>query len=175
MLLEITAGNPFKALALERCKNWHPTLVNMIASTAEDLVTGHPSYDRDPVDLSSLRNAAVQGDLSMSSQCITLLGDAWHPMSPFKGQGANEALLDALHLGNGITTWYHDVTRRKVTQCEASASLASVFATYEREGFPRSSTKVLKSRQAAQYLHSDVALTPGNITRASAAERGHRS
>jgi len=30
--------------------------------------------------------------------------------------------------------------------------------------------KVLKSREAAFYLHSDVALTAGNITRAMAAE-----
>lgn len=34
----------------------------------------------------------------------------------------------------------------------------------------RSSVKVLKSRSAAEYLHSDVALAAGNVTRAAAAE-----
>ena len=42
---------------------------------------------------------------------------------------------------------------------------------YEREMWSRSKTKVLKSRSAAQYLHSDMALAAGNITRAAAAER----
>jgi len=34
----------------------------------------------------------------------------------------------------------------------------------------RSTVKVLKSRSAAVYLHNDVALATGDITRAAAAE-----
>jgi 2-polyprenyl-6-methoxyphenol hydroxylase-like FAD-dependent oxidoreductase len=47
-----------------------------------------PAYDREPIwpDLKDNR--------------IILLGDALHPMSPFKGQGANQALIDAIEISD---------------------------------------------------------------------------
>ena len=46
------------------------------------------AYDREPVKIVPL------------DPRLYLLGDASHPMSPFKSQGANQALLDAISLGN---------------------------------------------------------------------------
>jgi salicylate hydroxylase len=97
---------------------------------------------------------------------VTLLGDSWHPMSPFKAQGANQALLDALALSKQIIRWWADRSPRN-----GAAQLGSYFGDYEAEAFARSAKKVIKSRLAAQYLHSPAALVPGNITRASVAEQ----
>ena len=67
-----------------------------------------------------------------------LIGDAVHPMSPFKGQGANQALAD----GPALTDWL------------LKSKLASALLGFEREMHSRSRPKVLASRVAANKLHS---------------------
>jgi salicylate hydroxylase len=66
-------------------EDWHP-LVRSIASAADpESIKPRGYYDRDPTK--QLRDGHVW-----------LIGDAAHPMSPFQGQGANTAMLDALEL-----------------------------------------------------------------------------
>jgi hypothetical protein len=44
---------------------------------------------------------------------------------------------------------------------------------YKEEMLARSAVKVTASAEAAQFLHSDVAIQEGNVTRAAAAKEGH--
>ncbi|CAF4309138.1 unnamed protein product, partial [Rotaria magnacalcarata] len=64
---------------------------------------------------------------------IVLVGDAAHPMSPFKGQGANQALLDAVELADIIA--------------QNSQDLHSSISQYEDRMLQRVYTKVMQSRE----------------------------
>jgi 2-polyprenyl-6-methoxyphenol hydroxylase-like FAD-dependent oxidoreductase len=150
------SSEKLKELALKQCHSWHTTLTAMLERTEASLISGHPVYDQHPTDLTELKREA-----QISHLPLTLLGDSWHPMSPFKAQGANQALLDALSLSKQISQWWR----------ERRSPLGPFFGAYESEAYDRSAKKVLKSRLAAQYLHSPVVMTPGNVTRASVAEK----
>jgi 2-polyprenyl-6-methoxyphenol hydroxylase-like FAD-dependent oxidoreductase len=81
-------------------------------------------------------------------------------MLPFKAQGANSALIDALNLANCIF-------KSSIVSNETEFALLD---NYERMMIQRSRTKVLKSRLAGINLHTKSVLQKGNITRAMAAE-----
>jgi salicylate hydroxylase len=50
----------------------------------------HPVYDRDPIE-------------HWTTARVALLGDAAHPMTPFGGQGANQAIQDGAELARQLT------------------------------------------------------------------------
>jgi 2-polyprenyl-6-methoxyphenol hydroxylase-like FAD-dependent oxidoreductase len=74
-------------------------------------------------------------------------------MSPFKGQGANQALLDALLLARKIST-----ECRPLSQWKEAGIRKSVLTDFESEMLERSASKVKDSAEAAQFLHSDIVL-----------------
>ena len=80
----------------------------------------------------------------------------------YLGQGANQALLDAISLSKMIVS--SDIVRK------GRRPVHEALKAYEIEMSSRSREKVLKSRSAASYLHSPAALATGDITRAAAAE-----
>ena len=141
--------------ALELTDGWMAPVRDMITSTEPIEVWSTPLYDRDPMPLrakTQTRNALV-----------TVMGDAAHPMSMFKGSGANQALQD----GPTLAQWLrYQHSSRKDTPAARSHymtrdSLISRVRQYERDMVQRSSPRVLDSRKAASWYHSELAATIG--------------
>ena len=141
-----------QALKEEAClrTQWHDPIPAIIAATLETQISGYPVYDRELLDPELLKNGNQ----------TTLIGDAAHPMSPFKGQGANQALLDALALARGISRGC-----RPLSEWRKIGIRKSVLTEFEAEMLERSATKVKHSAEAAQLLHSEIVLHEGNQPR----------
>lgn len=138
-----------KAEAIVRTQ-WHNPIPQIVAATPEAQISGYPVYDRELLNGALLQNCGQ----------VTLIGDAAHPMSPFKGQGANQALLDALTLARAIAQGCTALSGwRKV------GIRKSVLEGFESEMLARSAVKVKDSAIAAQFLHSDTVLQESNAPR----------
>ena len=140
------------ALKTEACRRtqWHSPIPQILAATLEAQVSGYPVYDRELLQPAWLEQAGA----------VTLIGDAAHPMSPFKGQGANQALLDALALARGIFQGC-----RPLSQWRTMGIRKSVLSGFEAAMLERSAAKVTDSAEAAQFLHSDIVLHEGDEPR----------
>lgn len=172
-----------KETALTRCGKWHTPIPSLLADTPESCISGHPVWDRAQSTPEELRGKAESH--------VTVLGDAAHPMSPFKGQGANQALLDAVLLAKALfrTDLAHSADCSVVTSAEVGArdpketrhlergctwrrqqvTVSAALVEYESEMLQRSEVKVKQSRDAAASLHSAAALEATSCTRAAAA------
>ncbi|MGB3947116.1 MAG: FAD-dependent monooxygenase, partial [Bacteroidia bacterium] len=139
-----------KQEAYNRTKDWHNPVPQILAATPASLISGYPVYDRELLKPELLQHAGA----------ITLIGDAAHPMSPFKGQGANQALLDALALARAITK---ECT--PFSEWKKAGIRTSVLTNFELEMIQRSAIKVKDSEKAAQFLHSSIVLEEANEPR----------
>lgn len=140
------------ALKKEACRRtqWHAPIPQILAATLETQISGYPVYDRE----------LLKSELLEKSGQVTLIGDAAHPMSPFKGQGANQALLDALSLARGIAKGCKSLSHWKKTGIRES-----VLTEFESEMLERSAIKVEDSAKAAEFLHSEIVLHEGDEPR----------
>lgn len=141
--LSAQGAQGLKKKACELLASWHSPLPQILAATQLKQISGYPLYDRDLLKPQILEKAGP----------FTLIGDAAHPMSPFKGQGANQALLDALSLARTLSTACTPLSKWK------EAGLRKVALTeFEEEMLERSAPKVRDSAEAVKFLHSKEVL-----------------
>lgn len=144
-------GEALKLEAQRRVRGWHAPLPELVELTNALDITGYPTYDRDQMVFPSAES---------QSRC-TVLGDAAHCMSPFKGQGANQALVDAISLARRLSTVFGPFATGEANVCQQ-------LRDFEAELVTRAGEKVEASRTAAKYLHSKDALQVGNCVRSAA-------
>jgi len=130
-----------KQQVLLRVKGWHEPIEDLIQSTPLDTIWGTALMDKipQPLHYKTKSNACFTNKPFLP---IVLLGDAMHPMSPFKGQGANQALKD----GPLLASWL------------CKSVLSTALKNYERVMCAKCTPKVLASRYAAEFLHSPSVL-----------------
>jgi salicylate hydroxylase len=108
---------------LRRYADWHESLLRLFA--AGDTWYKWALYDRDPIP-------------RWTRGRVTLLGDAAHPMLPYLGQGACQAMEDGAVLATALT---------------AEADPVTGLARYERTRRPRASRVVLTARERGLSNH----------------------
>nr|AOE13932.1 2-polyprenyl-6-methoxyphenol hydroxylase-like oxidoreductase [uncultured bacterium] len=122
-----------------RRTQWHNPIPQILKATSEANISGYPVYDRE----------MLKPDAMESLGEVSLIGDAAHPMSPFKGQGANQALLDALALARAISRGCQPSSKWREVGIRKS-----VLTEFEIEMIQRTTPKVNDSAAAANFLHS---------------------
>ena len=103
---------------------WHDPIPALIRVTDPAAILRNNIYDRDPAD-------------RWGSGRITLLGDAAHPMTPNLGQGACQAIEDAL------------VLARELGQ---GSDVEAALRRYEAQRLPRTRLVSIASRRAGQMF-----------------------
>lgn len=112
---------------LDRHRDWDRPIAELIAATRSDAVFRTPICDRPALAHWSVGR-------------VTLLGDAAHPMTPNLGQGACQAMEDAVALAACLSAKPSDTV--------------AALADYERERMPRAHRVVEMARELGRRGHT---------------------
>jgi 2-polyprenyl-6-methoxyphenol hydroxylase-like FAD-dependent oxidoreductase len=123
-------GEQIKALALARMKTWHPALRQLVERA-------------DPATMTSFAAKSAEPIAPWNTGPVTLLGDAVHNMTPFRGMGANMALRDAAALREAL-----------VRVAQGREPRTAALAAYEREMIERGFSAVNASLAEMHRLHA---------------------
>ena len=136
--------------ALKRTHDWHAPVTTLITQTSPSNIWGTMLRDRDPNEIGTLllvpkqtpnKSSQPQQYINPKVQRVIIIGDAMHGMSPFKGQGANQCIKDAVC----VSKWLYKLGTR---------NLRTAIQFMTREIIQRTTPIVLASRQAAEYWHT---------------------
>lgn len=122
--------NGHKGDLLHAFGDWAQPIPALIAATADAAILRNDMYDRPPAR-------------RWSEGRVTLVGDAAHPMTPNAGQGACQALEDAVALVDSI---------------KRSSHLTEAFGLYEDRRRRRANRLVTMARQATRAAQLDSPL-----------------
>jgi len=115
-------------------RQWYVPIREIVSTTpVEEITYLGGFYDKEP-----LQHARAG--------LLVLLGDAAHPMSPFRGEGANMAMRDALSFV-------------EILHATQEGQLQQALVRYEHEMLARTRQAILDSRKAAKEMHSRNPLT----------------
>lgn len=112
---------------LDRFRSWVEPVPALLAATPEAAILRNDMYDRPPAK-------------RWSRGRVTLVGDAAHPMTPNQGQGACQALEDAVAIGRSL---------------HGASEPIGALGVYERERLRRANHVVRMSRQASRATQVD--------------------
>ena len=122
-----------KARVVERFRGWASPTPEILAATAAEQIAETGIWDRAP------------GERWYAGR-VALIGDAAHPMTPFLGQGANSAMLDAYVLAHHLGRGAHGL-----------GQIREAFAAYQARRKPDTDRNVRKARQISDFSTSDRA------------------